>query len=55
ELHGTTYWGDVHFEDVECPLCRRKFKKGDKVILMVNVVEEKYISAYPVHLKCSEG
>ncbi|MBA7614894.1 hypothetical protein ES703_22168 [subsurface metagenome] len=55
ELHGTTYWGDVHFEDVECPLCRRKFKKGDKVILMVNVVEEKYISAFPVHLKCSES
>ncbi|GAI81624.1 unnamed protein product, partial [marine sediment metagenome] len=55
ELHGTTYWGDVYFEDVECPICHLKFKKGDKIMLMVNVVEEKYISAFPVHLKCNES
>ncbi len=55
ELHGTTYWGDVHFEDVKCPLCHRKFKKSDKIILAVNVVKEKSISAFPIHLKCSEG
>ncbi|GAG86237.1 unnamed protein product, partial [marine sediment metagenome] len=54
ELHGTTYWGDIYFEDVECLLCHRKFKKGDKLILMVNLVKRKSISAFPVHQECGE-
>ena len=54
ELHGTTYWGDIYFEDIECPVCHRRFRKGDKIILEVNVVKEKSISAFPIHLKCGE-
>ncbi|MBA7564078.1 hypothetical protein ES708_05740 [subsurface metagenome] len=54
ELHGAIYWGDVHFEDVECPACHRKFRKGDRIRLMVNLTKEKSISAFPVHLKCEE-
>jgi hypothetical protein len=55
ELHGKTYWGDVFFEDVECAICHKRFKKGDKLILLVNVVEEKYTTALPVHKGCVIG
>ncbi|MBA7564077.1 hypothetical protein ES708_05739 [subsurface metagenome] len=55
ELHGTTYWGDIHFEDIECPICHKRFRKDDKIILEVNVVKEKSISAFPIHLKCGGG
>ncbi len=55
ELHGTTYWGDVYLEDIECPVCHRKFKMGDRLIFMVNKVEEKFITAIPVHLTCDGG
>ena len=55
ELHGTTYWGDIYFEDIECPVCHRRFRKGDKIILEVNVVKEKSISAFPIHLTCDGG
>ncbi|MBA7573628.1 hypothetical protein ES708_15426 [subsurface metagenome] len=54
ELHGATYWGDICFEDIKCPICHEKFKKNDKIILEVNVVKEKSISAFPIHLKCGE-
>ncbi|MBA7573627.1 hypothetical protein ES708_15425 [subsurface metagenome] len=54
ELHGAIYWGDVYFEDVECSACHRRFKKGDRIRLMVNLTKEKSISAFPVHLKCEE-
>ena len=55
ELHGTTYWGDVHLEDVECPICHRKFKTGDRLVFIVSKVEEKFITAIPVHLTCDGG
>ncbi|MBA7587737.1 hypothetical protein ES708_29775 [subsurface metagenome] len=55
ELHGTTYWGDVHLEDVECPACHRKFKTEDRLIFIVSKVEEKFITAIPVHLTCDGG
>ncbi|MBA7515076.1 hypothetical protein ES705_07114 [subsurface metagenome] len=55
ELHGTTYWGDVRLEDVECPVCHRKFKMGDRLVFIVNKVEEKFITAVPVHLVCDGG
>ncbi|GAI73004.1 unnamed protein product, partial [marine sediment metagenome] len=55
ELHGTTYWGDVRLEDVECPVCHRKFKTGDRLVFIVNKVEEKFIAAVPVHLVCDGG
>ncbi|GAI62857.1 unnamed protein product [marine sediment metagenome] len=55
ELHGTTYWGDVYLEDVECPACRRKFKMGDRLVFIVNKAEKKFITAIPVHLTCDGG
>ncbi|GAI77822.1 unnamed protein product, partial [marine sediment metagenome] len=55
ELHGITYWGDVYFEDVECPVCHMKFKMGDRLVFIVNKVEEKFITAIPVHLVCDGG
>lgn len=55
ELHGATYWGDVHLEDMECAVCHKKFKVGDKLILVVNLVKEKSITAVPMHLACGGG
>ena len=55
ELHGTTYWGDVHLEDVECPACHRKFKTEDRLVFIVSKVEERFITAIPVHLTCDGG
>lgn len=55
ELHGATYWGDVHLEDMECVLCYKKFKVGDRLVFMVNLVEEKSITAVPIHLACEGG
>jgi len=54
-LHGTTYWGDVYLEDIECPVCHSKFKVGDKLVFIVNTVEKKFITCIPVHLACDEG
>ena len=54
-LHGTTYWGDVYLEDIECPICTQKFKMGDKLVFRSNKVEEKFITAIPVHLACNGG
>jgi len=54
-LHGTTYWGDVYLEDTKCPVCDKKFKLGDKLIFIVNKVEEKFITVIPVHLVCDGG
>lgn len=54
-LHGTTYWGDIYLEDVECPVCNMKFKLGDKLVFVSNRVEEKFITAIPIHLACNGG
>jgi len=54
ELHGTTYWGDIYLEDIKCPICHSRFEKGDKIIFMINNVEEKHVTAVPVHLTCNK-
>ena len=50
-FYGTAHYADVYFQDLECPVCHKQFKTGDKVALIVLDVD-KEIRCLPVHLRC---
>jgi len=51
-LYGTAHYADIYFQDLECPLCKRKFKEHDKLVLIVTKVSDKEIRCLPAHLEC---
>lgn len=54
-LMAAVVWGDVRLKDFECPVCLRVFKEGDRLVFTVNKIEEKFITAVPIHLACAGG
>jgi len=48
----TTHFGDLGFSEKVCAVCRKRFKVGDSVILMVKLVNESGIRTVPKHEAC---
>lgn len=53
ELRGTVYYSDVCFQEKECAICNKKFKKKDNIVLWVRRVGRKGTALVPAHLKCA--
>jgi len=51
-LYGTAHYADVYFQDLVCPLCHKRFKEHDKLVLIVTKVSDKEIRCLPAHLEC---
>ncbi|RLE67006.1 MAG: hypothetical protein DRJ38_00100 [Thermoprotei archaeon] len=52
-FYGTAHYADICFQDLECPICHRKFEVGDQLVLTVLEVTDKEIRCQPAHLECA--
>ena len=48
----TVHEGDVVYEEKECEVCKKPFKKGDKICLVVLSVKEEGTRCVPAHVNC---
>ena len=48
----TVHEGDVVYEEKVCEVCKKPFKKGDKICLVVLSVKEEGTRCVPAHVNC---
>jgi len=53
DLYGTAHYADVYFQDLECPICKQRFKVGDKLVFTILSVSDKEIRCLPAHMECA--
>jgi hypothetical protein len=57
DIYGTVHYSDVYMDDMYCPRCGKKFKKGDRLIYVVkDIVNDdgiEEIVCIPEHLRCN--
>ncbi|MFA6437580.1 MAG: hypothetical protein WC242_05295 [Candidatus Paceibacterota bacterium] len=50
-VYGAVY-GDLKFEETECAVCGKKFKRQERIVLYVKKTSKKGIFSIPAHLSC---
>ena len=49
----TVTTGDLGFDDRACPVCNRRFREGDSIVLKVWRVDGDKVLTVPVHVECN--